>query len=304
MEVGSSVWVPCDKNVWRAGVMSGTREEVINGVTKTMAVVDTMSDRGREKVVLDIEGTGPTGGPTYFLRNGDASNATEVKIIEDLSKLAMLHEPEVLQTVKTRYADLNIYTFAGPMLLAVNPYQQIPGLYDAETLKTFINAPYGKRAPKPHIFGTARDAFLGIQHSNLSQTVLVSGESGAGKTESAKFVIRFLALAGGRQAPESEVSMEQRVLESVPLLESLGNARTLKNNNSSRFGKFIEVKFKNEPGVYGPCIMNAETHTYLLETVRVTELSEGERLFHIFYQILAAAAASSIQARQTGQKAR
>lgn len=289
LQLGMRLWVPCDKQVWRAGVVVGSNDELVNNVWKKCARVEIQCDRGHEYVAIDVHASGPKVA-SFLPRSGELLTREDAQDIKDLSVLPMLAEPEILHSLRMRYAGDNIYTYAGPMLLAVNPYQDFPTLYNNEQLHTFADVPYGCPAPIPHIFGVARETFLGIQHSKIPQTVLVSGESGAGKTETAKFVIRYLAMAGGKNPEASEVTMEHRVLESVPLLEALGNAPTMKNDNSSRFGKFIELHFHQEVGSSGPCIMDAMTHTYFLETVRVTDLNEGERSFHIFYQILAAAA--------------
>ncbi|CAE7839378.1 XI-I [Symbiodinium sp. CCMP2592] len=120
---------------------------------------------------------------------------------------------------------------------ALNPFKHIPGLYDEEILKNFITT---KPSTKPHVFSTSNASYRGICDRHKSQTVLISGESGAGKTETTKFVMKFLALAGSADGQVTDV--EKQVLESNPLLEAFGNARTLRNDNSSRFGKFIELQ--------------------------------------------------------------
>ncbi|CAE8610538.1 unnamed protein product, partial [Polarella glacialis] len=132
-------------------------------------------------------------------------------------------------------------------------------------------------SPYPHVFGAAREAYQGVWQAGVSQTVLVSGESGAGKTETTKFVMRFLALAGAGGTEDSMSVIERRVLESVPLLEALGNAKTLRNDNSSRFGKYTELQFRGGSALRG-------ANCYLLEKVRVIGVQPGERSFHIFYQ--------------------
>jgi myosin heavy subunit len=155
---------------------------------------------------------------------------------------------------------------------------------------------------RPHVYGTALSTYHGVCTEQRSQTILISGESGAGKTETTKFAMQLLAVAGESGTPGAKQSIEQQVLESNPLLEAFGNARTLRNDNSSRFGKFIQLQFKAQAGTLGlgkdgsldvekmgARLCGARIQTYLLEGVRITDQQEGERNFHIFYQLCAAA---------------
>lgn len=216
---------------------------------------------------------------------------------QDLSKLPLLHEPAILHALQVRFEEDIIYTQTGPMLLAVNPFKPLPDLYSVKQMRQFVNMS-DEEPPNPHVFRVARAAYKGIWDftgkKGMHQTVLVSGESGAGKTETTKFVMRFLALAGAGCTESSMSAVERQVLDSIPLMEALGNAKTLRNDNSSRFGKYIELQFRREVQQNGrgnmPRLVGAYTHTYLLEKVRVTTQQEGERSFHIFYQLLAAAA--------------
>ena len=227
------------------------------------------------------------------MRNKDQFNSEGLFVIDDLTQLQHLNEPAVLHSLQMRFDVDKIYTFTGPILISVNPFKRLPGMYDDETLEEFIRT---KSTTKPHVFATANSAFKGICEEGKCQTVLISGESGAGKTVSTRYVMKYLASAGsGGHGERTEV--EKQVLETNPLLEGFGNARTLRNDNSSRFGKFIELQFKPPPDgprdapasrLCGACI-----HTYLLEKVRVTAYQEGERNYHIFYQCCAAAAAFS-----------
>jgi len=230
--------------------------------------------------------------PTYLRRNAELLTAEGTAAARDLALLSLLHEPELLHALQARFQVGIVYTFTGPMLLAVNPFQSLPELYSYARLREFVDLPFGEPAPEPHVYGVARDAYQGVWRAGSSQTVLVSGESGAGKTETTKFVMRFLALAGAGGAEDSMSSCERRVLESIPLLEALGNAKTLRNDNSSRFGKYTELQFGRagaQAAEGGPRLVGAKTHCYLLEKVRVVGAAPGERSFHIFYQLLAAA---------------
>merc|ERR1719329_303975 len=179
----------------------------------------------------------------------------------------------------------------GPMLLAVNPFRVIPELYSSQLLQDFADLKPKAPAPMPHAFGVARLAYDGIWREWSSQTVLVSGESGAGKTETTKFVMKYLAVAGAGGGQSEMSAVERRGLESFSLLEALGNAKTLRNDNSSRFGKYIELQFRPSSDEEArPRLNTAKTNTYLLEKVRVMQPKEGERSFHVFYQLLAGVA--------------
>ncbi|CAD7956287.1 unnamed protein product [Amoebophrya sp. A120] len=280
---GTLIWIRSDEEVWQAAeVLSAGKGEIV-----------VKLDSSNEQVVVN-----PQKDPIY-LRSRDLYTAEGLVALDDLTQLTHLHEPAVLHSLQMRFDIDKIYTFTGPILIAVNPFKTIADLYSLKSLKSYIqNAATSGQVPekdqqqnKPHVYATAAASFKGLCEGNKSQTILISGESGAGKTETTKFVMKFLALAGAGESGVSDV--ERQVLESNPLLEAFGNARTLRNDNSSRFGKFIELQFKPEQSAnknYRLC--GARIHTYLLEKVRVTEQQEGERDFHLFYQACAAAAAS------------
>ena len=205
--------------------------------------------------------------------------------LHDLGQLPLLHEPAVLHALQLRFQGDCVYTLTGPMLLAVNPFKPLPKLYGSEQLNAYIQPQEVKdkdegeeKHQEPHIYQVARAAYEGVWHRSLGQTVLVSGESGAGKTETTKFVMRFLALAGAGGTESSMSQVERQVLDSIPVLEALGNAKTLRNENSSRFGKYIELQFASPDGEskQAPRLVGAHTHTYLLEKVRVVQQQEGE----------------------------
>jgi len=196
-----------------------------------------------------------------------------------------------------------VYTKTGPVLLAVNPFREIPELYGSKQLSEYLQpATEEEDSLKPHVYSVARSAYQGIWRRGAQQTVLVSGESGAGKTETTKFVMRYLALAGGGGAEARMSAVERQVLESIPLLEALGNAKTLRNDNSSIFGKYIELQFGRDSladaAAGAPRLVGAFIHTYLLEKVRVTGQHNGDRSYHIFYQALAAAARGGESAKR------
>ncbi|XP_024981732.1 myosin-6-like [Cynara cardunculus var. scolymus] len=200
--------------------------------------------------------------------------------VDDMTKLAYLHEPGVLSNLRSRYDINEIYTYTGSILIAVNPFTRLPHLYDSHMMAQYKGAGFGELSPHP--FAVADAAYRVMMNEGISQSILVSGESGAGKTESTKQLMRYLAYMGGRAASEGR-SVEQKVLESNPVLEAFGNAKTVRNNNSSRFGKFVEIQFDQKGRISGAAI-----RTYLLERSRVCQLSHPERNYHCFYMLCAA----------------
>ncbi|CAI5468054.1 unnamed protein product [Closterium sp. Yama58-4] len=201
---------------------------------------------------------------------------------------------------------LPLQTYTGSILIALNPFVRIPGLYDTAMMRQYHGVPLGLLSP--HVFATAENAFRAMKEGGRSQAILISGESGAGKTETTKLIIEYLARAAAHNdpaslpspttvlptassslpalhihppgSPSASPSIESLVLQANPLLEAFGNAKTLRNNNSSRFGKFIELQFGRGGGLTG-----AAVRTYLLERSRVVHIADCERNYHIFYQM-------------------
>ncbi|KAL8523094.1 hypothetical protein ACS0TY_013167 [Phlomoides rotata] len=200
--------------------------------------------------------------------------------LEDMTKLSYLHEPGVLHNLATRYQLNKIYTYSGGILIAINPFQRLPDLYDAHMMATYKGARLGELSP--HVFAIADVAYRAMINEGKSNSILVSGESGAGKTETTKMLMQYFAYLGGHKHAEGR-TVEQQVLESNPVLEAFGNAKTVRNNNSSRFGKFVELQFDK----YGR-ISGAAIRTYLLERSRVCQISDPERNYHCFYLLCAA----------------
>ncbi|KAL9660447.1 hypothetical protein QQ045_025262 [Rhodiola kirilowii] len=200
--------------------------------------------------------------------------------VDDMTKLSYLHEPGVLQNLATRYELNEIYTYTGNILIAVNPFQRLPHLYDPHMMAQYKGAAFGELSP--HVFAVADVAYRAMINEGKSNSILVSGESGAGKTETTKMIMRYLAYMGGRQGVEGR-TVEQQVLESNPVLEAFGNAKTIRNNNSSRFGKFVEIQFDKNGKISG-----AAVRTYLLERSRICQVSDPERNYHCFYHLCAA----------------
>ncbi|KAK3097679.1 hypothetical protein FSP39_012037 [Pinctada imbricata] len=200
------------------------------------------------------------------------------KDVEDNCALMYLNEATLLHNMRIRYMKNQIYTFTANILIAINPYYEIHDLYSSNTIKKYQGKSLGTLPP--HVFAIADKAFRDMKVSKQSQSIIVSGESGAGKTESTKYILKYLTESWGTHINQ----LEQRILESNPLLEAFGNAKTVRNNNSSRFGKFIEVHFDNKNMVAGGFISH-----YLLEKSRVCTQSKEERNYHIFYRLCAGA---------------
>ncbi|XP_076890780.1 myosin-11-like [Bidens hawaiensis] len=208
-----------------------------------------------------------------------------------MTKLSYLHEPGVLQNLRTRYELNEIYTYTGNILIAINPFQKLPHLYDRHMMEEYKGAPFGELSP--HVFAVADASYRAMIKDGTSNSILVSGESGAGKTETTKMLMQYLAYLGGRKATEG-CTVEQQVLESNPVLEAFGNAKTVRNNNSSRFGKFVEIQFDKHGRISGAAI-----RTYLLERSRVCQINDPERNYHCFY-LLCAAPQEEIEKYQLG----
>ncbi|CAJ1976261.1 unnamed protein product [Sphenostylis stenocarpa] len=187
--------------------------------------------------------------------------------VDDMTKLSYLHEPGVLQNLKARYELNEIYTYTGNILIAINPFQRLPHIYGAHMMTQYKGAPFGELSP--HVFAVADVAYRAMINEGKSNSILVSGESGAGKTETTKMLMQYLAFLGGRAGTEGR-TVEQQVLESNPVLEAFGNAKTVRNNNSS--GR----------------ISGAAIRTYLLERSRVCQINDPERNYHCFYLLCAA----------------
>lgn len=200
------------------------------------------------------------------------------KDTEDNCSLMYLNEATLLHNIKIRYMKNQIYTYTANILIAINPYYEVPDLYTVVTIKKYQGKSLGTLPP--HVYAIADKAYRDMKVTKASQSIIVSGESGAGKTESTKHVLKYLTECWGTHAGP----IEQRILESNPLLEAFGNAKTVRNNNSSRFGKFVEIHFDNKNSVCGGYISH-----YLLEKSRICTQSTEERNYHIFYRLCAGA---------------
>nr|XP_025863269.1 myosin-7 [Vulpes vulpes] len=204
--------------------------------------------------------------------------------IEDMAMLTFLHEPAVLYNLKERYASWMIYTYSGLFCVTVNPYKWLP-VYNAEVVAAYR----GKKRSEapPHIFSISDNAYQYMLTDRENQSILITGESGAGKTVNTKRVIQYFAViaAIGDRSKKDQTpgkgTLEDQIIQANPALEAFGNAKTVRNDNSSRFGKFIRIHF----GATGK-LASADIETYLLEKSRVIFQLKAERDYHIFYQIL------------------
>ncbi|KAL0119498.1 hypothetical protein PUN28_007766 [Cardiocondyla obscurior] len=235
----------------------------------------------------DVVSVGLPGGETKQFRKDQLSQVNPPKFekAEDMADLTYLNEASVLHNLKQRYYAKLIYTYSGLFCVAINPYKRFP-VYTSRCAKLYR----GKRRSEvpPHIFAISDGAYVNMLTNNENQSMLITGESGAGKTENTKKVIAYFATVGASTKKDKEDSgsqkkgsLEDQVVQTNPVLEAFGNAKTVRNDNSSRFGKFIRIHF-------GPSgkLAGADIETYLLEKARVISQQALERSYHIFYQMM------------------
>ncbi|NXM77395.1 MYH1B protein, partial [Serilophus lunatus] len=250
---------------------------------KESFVKGTIQSRESGKVTVKTEG-----GETLTVKDDQifSMNPPKYDKIEDMAMMTHLHEPAVLYNLKERYAAWMIYTYSGLFCVTVNPYKWLP-VYNPEVVLAY-RGKKRQEAP-PHIFSISDNAYQFMLTDRENQSILITGESGAGKTVNTKRVIQYFATiaASGDKKKEEQTSgkmqgtLEDQIISANPLLEAFGNAKTVRNDNSSRFGKFIRIHF----GATGK-LASADIETYLLEKSRVTFQLKAERSYHIFYQII------------------
>ncbi|XP_043471362.1 unconventional myosin-Va isoform X1 [Leptopilina heterotoma] len=257
----AKVWVPHPEKIWEGAILLDN----YNSEKKTL---ELRTDDSKQTKIIEIKND--TDLPP--LRNPDILLGEN-----NLTSLSFLHEPAVLYNLQIRFQRHCIYTYCGIVLVAFNPYNELP-IYGNDTIWAYRGQAMGDL--EPHIFAVAEEAYTKLERESHDQSIIVSGESGAGKTVSAKYAMRYFATVGGSS---TETQVEKKVLSSSPIMEAIGNAKTTRNDNSSRFGKFIEIQFNKNYHIIG-----ASMRTYLLEKSRVVFQAGGERNYHIFYQMCSA----------------
>merc|ERR1719297_236717 len=206
-------------------------------------------------------------------------NPPKFEKCEDMANLTFLNDASVFWNLKVRFQAKLIYTYSGLFCVVVNPYKRFP-IYTPTVVKMYL----GKRRNEvpPHLWAITETAYRNMLQNSKDQSMLITGESGAGKTENTKKVIAYLAMvATSGKKEKKKASLEDQIVATNPILESYGNAKTSRNDNSSRFGKFIRIHF-NAAGKLAGC----DIESYLLEKSRITQQQEVERSYHIFYQLL------------------
>lgn len=199
---------------------------------------------------------------------------------DDTTALIHLNEPCVLDAIKVRYERNDIYAYTGSILVALNPFKPLD-IYDEAAMAHFTKAT-SATPPSPHVYSVAEKAYTHMRRTGLNQAIIMSGESGAGKTETTKHVMKYLARRAAKTANLETLS--QAIIESNTITEAFGNAKTARNANSSRFGKYLQVFFSTSGAVAAGGLQ-----TYLLERPRVSQIAKDERSYHVFYELLAGA---------------
>ncbi|KAI1339010.1 putative myosin MYO2 [Xylariaceae sp. FL0016] len=280
-DVGTRAWQPDATEGW---VASEVVKKSVDGDKVTL--VFKFENEETKEVVLSAAALQSGNDPSL----PPLMNPAMLEASDDLTNLSHLNEPAVLQAIKLRYAQKEIYTYSGIVLIATNPFARVDSLYVPGMVQVYAGRQRETQAP--HLFAIAEEAFMKMLKDGKNQTVVVSGESGAGKTVSAKYIMRYFATRespdnpGSRSKKGSEAmsETEEQILATNPIMEAFGNAKTTRNDNSSRFGKYIEIMFDNKTNIIG-----ARIRTYLLERSRLVFQPLKERNYHIFYQLLAGA---------------
>ncbi|KAJ2900188.1 hypothetical protein MKZ38_002547 [Zalerion maritima] len=279
-DVGTRAWQPDQTEGWVAS------EVVNNFVDGDKVSLEFKLENGEtKKIQVSIEALQSGSHPLL----PPLMNPQMLEASDDLTNLSHLNEPAVLQAIRLRYAQKEIYTYSGIVLIATNPFARVDSLYVPGMVQVYAGKQRATQAP--HLFAIAEEAFIDMLRSGKNQTIVVSGESGAGKTVSAKYIMRYFATRespdtsqGRIKKSEAMSETEEQILATNPIMEAFGNAKTTRNDNSSRFGKYIEIMFDKETNIIG-----AKIRTYLLERSRLVFQPLKERNYHIFYQLIAGA---------------
>ncbi|KAI9312624.1 P-loop containing nucleoside triphosphate hydrolase protein [Dichotomocladium elegans] len=277
---GTVAWFEDKQEAW---VSATCRSNTITEDGKVKLIFEDDIDNSKEHVfestLAEIAKKGGSNLPPL-------RNPPKMEYTDDLTSLSYLNEPAVLNTIRTRYMQHLIYTYSGIVLIAVNPFDRV-SLYEPDIVQQYAGRRRGEL--EPHLFAIAEDAYRCMISDKMNQTIVVSGESGAGKTVSAKFIMRYFATADDQESTGkkkkshgSMTEVEEQILATNPIMEAFGNAKTTRNDNSSRFGKYIEIQFDKRVNIIG-----AKIRTYLLERSRLNFQPATERNYHIFYQLCA-----------------
>ncbi|TGO63939.1 hypothetical protein BOTNAR_0094g00160 [Botryotinia narcissicola] len=283
-EIGTKAWQPDTTEGW---VASELVSKTLNGDKYTLVF---QLENGETK---SIEATEEALTQANNASLPPLMNPTMLEASDDLTNLSHLNEPAVLQAIRLRYLQKEIYTYSGIVLIATNPFARVDSLYVPGMVQVYAGRQRATQAP--HLFAIAEEAFADMLRSQKNQTIVVSGESGAGKTVSAKYIMRYFATRESPDQPgtrtkrgtEQMSETEERILATNPIMEAFGNAKTTRNDNSSRFGKYIEIMFDDKTNIIG-----AKIRTYLLERSRLVFQPLKERNYHVFYQLVAGASES------------
>lgn len=260
----------------------GSRVWLLEGKNWVPATV-TESNGGQVTFRTEYDKTYNIAKESLNRQNVTAMHQTSVEGVDDMANLGDLHDAAILHNLHLRFTSDKIYTYIGSILCAVNPYYVIEGLYDRSVMADYRERHIGELPP--HVFAIANECYYSMWKKGESQCILISGESGAGKTESTKFILKYLSdVSRGTGELENIPNVDDAILQSSPIMEAFGNAKTVYNNNSSRFGKFIQLQFNAKGQMDG-----GKINDFLLEKNRVVRQNPGERNYHIFYALLAGA---------------
>ncbi|KAK8001855.1 putative myosin MYO2 [Apiospora marii] len=313
-DVGTRAWQPDATEGW---VASEVVSKQVNGDKVTLVFKleneevqtrETDQHVATQEKTVELSVAGLESGSDPLLP--PLMNPTMLEASDDLTNLSHLNEPAgrqlgksdqvvlsltfgappVLQAIRLRYIQKEIYTYSGIVLIAANPFARVESLYVPGMVQVYAGKQRATQAP--HLFAIAEEAFADMLRDKKNQTIVVSGESGAGKTVSAKYIMRYFATreppdnpgAKSKKGADSMSETEEQILATNPIMEAFGNAKTTRNDNSSRFGKYIEIMFDEATNIIG-----AKIRVYLLERSRLVFQPLKERNYHIFYQLLAGA---------------
>ncbi|RHZ39536.1 hypothetical protein DYB26_003052 [Aphanomyces astaci] len=278
VEVGSQIWIPDSETVWR--VVQVTK---VHGEDRGM-LLTVMGKHGEEKVDMrDI---------------GDVYRVNP-RVVDDMTSLYYIHEAGILENlnIRSRLDNQRPYTFMANVLIAVNPLRKVV----EPNIKDYVKTQMGDRPPHPYAVAEVAFQQMALRSPSQNQSIVISGESGAGKTETSKIVLRYITtrehILNGNKADSvvtmakiSSQELDRRLWDTNPILEAFGNAKTLRNHNSSRFGKFMKLQFQDTgKSTVDLHLVGAYIETYLLEKFRVVAQIPHERNFHVFYYLLAGA---------------